>query len=119
MKNLLILLIIVFVINCAKNKEVVKKEEIFKKEILVESYPVVKPDWIFNEPEFEGDYLCFTGISNKMATEKDARKAAERIWSFFERNKPKPPEGESSRVNQDKEGSDVKTIHGRKLDRNR
>lgn len=46
--------------------------------ILLKSTPPEKPDWIYLEPSFIGDYLYFVGISEHHSLERDARNSARR-----------------------------------------
>ncbi|MBP7652297.1 DUF4384 domain-containing protein [Candidatus Dependentiae bacterium] len=87
-KNLILCFMtaVLLLFGCAAKKElqradtqppvVIQKK--FTGERLLSAYPETKPQWIFNEPEPAAGFMFFIGISDKIATEKEARENAHR-----------------------------------------
>jgi len=68
----------VFLFSACFKREIVKPPESFKPQRLLWSSSQERPNWIDNEPEKDGDKLCFVGLSEYHSTENDARNAAMR-----------------------------------------
>jgi len=64
-------------IGCGKKRiEPVVVKPAFKPHSLIWCSANERPSWIDNEPEKDGDKLCFTGLSEYHATESEARATA-------------------------------------------
>jgi len=69
-----IAMILMIFIGCAGNKQLVNiAQKTQSTEELIEAYPPNKPQWLIFEPESDDKNIYFIGMSDKLATEKDAR----------------------------------------------
>jgi len=79
MRNILLILLLFFT-GCAtipKGKMVTKEKPI--KENITWCSHKERPGWTVKEPYSEGEFLLFVGLSDKFATEKEARDDAQRM----------------------------------------
>lgn len=86
MKHLIFLLLVVAIFSsfagCAKRQAIISPpltEEVPSgEEKIIWSSHEKRPEWLYREPDIEGDLLYFVGLSGKFAMEKDARDDAHR-----------------------------------------
>ncbi len=82
-KFIMILCVCILAFSCASKKETIpqasdKKAAKKPGEKLVWSSNDKRPAWTISEPDMEGEYLYFVGLSDMYATEKNAREDARR-----------------------------------------
>lgn len=78
MKKYLVFLGIAFlsaIISCSSGA-VVKSDKPTADDKLIRTLPDQKPKWLYSEPESSKEFHFFTGMSTKMATEKEGREDA-------------------------------------------